>query len=214
MKSAWLLAPLALLFTFNAYANDQKFTEGVNYVRISPAQPTDVKPGQIEVIEFFWYGCPHCFRVEPSLEAWLKSKPKDVMFRRIPGAMPGSEFYTDAQAFYTAQVLGIGDKIHEPLFNAIHLEADVALASDKDALREFFGKYGVSAKDFDAAWDSFTVRTRLAEAAQIEARYGIDGVPTFVIDGKWMTGAGYGMPETEIMDCVDFLVRKDRQSMH
>ena len=213
MKSAWLLAPLALFFTCEAYAANPTFVQGVNYVSISPAQPTDVKPGQIEVIEFFWYGCPHCFRVEPSLEAWLKSKPKDVVFRRIPGAMPGSEFYTDAQAFYTAQVLGIGAKIHEPLFNAIHLKGNVALASDKGALRIFFGKYGVSAQDFDAAWDSFTVHTRMAEAAQVEGRYGINGVPTFVIDGKWMTGAGYGMPETEIMNCVDYLVRKDRAAM-
>ncbi len=124
-------------------ANAAAFQEGINYVPVSPAQPTSVGPGQIEVIEFFWYGCPHCFGVEPYLEAWLKNKPANVVFKRIPAAWPGGEHMDiDAKAFYTAQSLGIGEKIHEPLFNAIHLQNQLNLTSNQDALQKFFARCG------------------------------------------------------------------------
>ena len=210
MKSRWLILPFLLLLSGAALADTTSFQEGVNYEVINPAQPTQAKPGQVEVIEFFWYGCPHCFGVEPYLEAWLKAKPKDVEFRRIAAAMKNSEFYTDAQAFYTAQVLGIGDKIHEPFFNAIHLDNNAALRDDVDALRTFFGKFGVAPKDFDATWSSFAVQTRMAESQQIGDRYGINGVPTFIINGKWKTGAGYQMAYPDIVKCVQFLVDKEK----
>lgn len=178
------------------------------FSELKPPQPTETA-GKIEVVEFFWYGCPHCFAVEPYLEAWLKSKPKGVAFRRIPAAMPNSEFYTDAQAYFTAQILGIGDKIHEPFFNAIHLEGNGALRDDVGALRDFFGKFGVAPKDFDGTWNSFAVQTRMAQAQQEAKRYNVDGVPTIIVNGKWMTGAGYQMAYSDIMKCVQFLVDRE-----
>jgi len=210
MKSRWLILPFLMLLSGTALADMTTFQEGINYEAVTPAQPTEVKPGEVEVIEFFWYGCPHCFAVEPYLEAWLKSKPKGVVFRRIPAAMPNSEFYTDAQAYFTAQILGIGDKIHEPFFNAIHLDGNGALRDDVDALRSFFGKFGVSPKDFDATWSSFAVQTRMAEAQQMGNRYNISGVPTIIVNGKWKTGAGYEMAYPDIVKCVQFLVDKER----
>ncbi len=210
MKSRWLILPFVFFLSGAAFADTISFQEGTNYEAVTPAQPTEAKAGQVEVIEFFWYGCPHCFAVEPYLEAWLKSSPKGVQFRRIAAAMKGSEFYTDAQAYYTAQVLGVGDNIHEPLFNAIHLDGDGALRDDVDALRTFFGKYGVSAKDFDATWNSFAVQTRMSEAAQVGNRYAVSGVPTFIINGKWKTGAGYNMNYPDIIKCVQFLVDKEK----
>ena len=210
MKSRWLILPVLMLLSGAALADTTSFQEGINYEAVTPAQPTEAKPGEVEVIEFFWYGCPHCFAVEPYLEAWLKSKPKGVAFRRIPAAMPNSEFYTDAQAYFTAQILGIGDKIHEPFFNAIHLDGNGALRDDVDALRAFFGKFGVAPKDFDATWSSFAVQTRMAEAQQIAARYGIEGVPTIIVNGKWKTGAGYQMGYPDIVKCVQFLVDKEK----
>lgn len=209
MKTRWLILPVLMLLAAPALADTTNFQEGVNYVAVTPPQPTQAKPGEVEVIEFFWYGCPHCFAVEPYLEAWLKSKPKGVVFRRIPAAMPNSEFYTDAQAYFTAQILGIGDKIHEPFFNAIHLDGNGALRDDVGALRDFFGKFGVSAKDFDATWSSFAVQTRMAEAQQAGNRYGIQGVPTIIVNGKWMTGAGYELAYPDIVKCVQFLVNKE-----
>ncbi|MGA9853726.1 MAG: thiol:disulfide interchange protein DsbA/DsbL [Gammaproteobacteria bacterium] len=190
------------------------FQEGVNYVPVSPVQPTTVGPGQIEVIEFFWYGCPHCFGVEPFLEDWLKHKPANVVFKRIPAAWPGGEHMDiDAKAFYTAQALGIGEKIHEPLFNAIHLQNQYNLTSSEDALQQFFAKYGASKQQFDAAWNSFGVQLKMNQALQTLQRYGIQGVPTFIINGQWMTGAGYQMPYPEIVKCVEFLVQQQEAAL-
>src|SRR5689334_18773541 len=209
MKKTGLLLSL-LLLSGAASADMTSFAQGTNYVAVTPAQQTDVKPGQVEVIEFYWYGCPHCFALEPYLVAWEKRLPKDVVFKRIPAAMKGSEFYVDAQATIVADILGVGEKIREPFFNAIHVDDNEALRSDKDALRDFFGKYGVSPKDFDATWDSFGVQSRVGQDQQIEARYGVEGVPTIVVNGKWKTGAGYQMAPPDIMKCVEFLVAREQ----
>jgi len=213
MKIRWLLIPILLFLVGPVLADKAHYFQGVNYEAVNPAQPTDVKPGQIEVIEFYWYGCPHCYALEPYVESWEKTLPKDVVFKRIPAAMPGSEFYTDAQATFTAEVLGIGDKIREPFFDAIHAQHQVELTTDKDALRTFFGKYGVKPADFDATWDSFAVQMHLAQANQIETRYAIQGVPTLIINGKWKTGAGYQMDTKDIMGCVNYLVDQERAAM-
>ena len=198
------------------------FTEGVNYVPVSPAQATSVKSGQIEVIEFFWYGCPHCFALEPYLEAWLKHKPANVVFKRIPVAMAwGEHMDIDGYAYYTAQALGLEPKIHTPLFNAIHQDRQFALVSDEDALQAFFAHYGVSKHDFDATWKSFSVQLKMDQAADIEKRYGLEGVPTIIVNGKWKTGAVYKnadgryMSPVQIMQCVNMLVqREEREIKH
>ena len=206
MKMRWLILPL-LLVTGSALADTTTFQQGTNYLPMTPAQPVDVAPGQVEVIEFFWYGCPHCYALEPYLEAWLKHKPKNVVFKRIPVAQPwGEQMDIDGHAYFTAQVLGIGDKIHEPFFDAIHKNGQPELRNDVDAIRSFFGKFGVSGKDFDAAWGSFGVQAKLSQAANLEQRYGLEGVPTLVINGKWKTGAGYQMTNADTMKCVQFLV--------
>jgi thiol:disulfide interchange protein DsbA len=191
--------------------------EGMSFEALTPNGPTAVKPGQIEVIEFYWYGCPHCFALEPNVEAWEKAGlPKDVVFKRVPESIPDSEFYVDAQATFTAEQLGVGEQIREPLFNAIHLDDDDALRTNVDALRTFFGKFGVKPADFDAAWNSFGVQTALAKAQKLEDADNVDRVPTIVIDGKWKTGAGYKlasgdyMKPQDIMDCVRFLIDRQR----
>ena len=208
--TAVCLAACALGFSAASTAATPTFQEGVNYVPVSPAQPTSVDKGQIEVIEFFWYGCPHCFALEPYLESWLKHKPANVVFKRVPGALPGSEWITDAQAYYTAQALGLEPKITTPLFNAIHLKRQVDLARSQDALQKFFADYGVSKKDFDSAWNSFSVKLKMNQAADMEQRYGLEGVPTIIVNGKWKTGAGYQMEPSEIMKCVQYLVEKEQ----
>jgi thiol:disulfide interchange protein DsbA len=209
MKKIWLSLALLLLPVAGFADAPANFVEGTNYVPVTPAQKTDVKPGQIEVIEFYWYGCPHCFALEPFVQAWEQHLPKDVVFKRVPAAMKGSEFYVDAQAAFTADQLGIGDKIREPFFNAIHRDDDEALRTDQDAIRSFFGKYGVSPKDFDAAWNSFGVQMDIARSQHLGDLYQVEGVPTIIVNGKWKTGAGYQMQPADIMRCVEFLVAKE-----
>ena len=214
MKKWWCL-PLLLAFSGAAFADEAmtSFTQGVNYVAVSPAQATAVQPGQIEVIEFYWYGCPHCFALEPFIVQWEKTKPKNVVFKRVPAAMKDSEFYVDAQATVTADILGIGDKVREPFFNAIHVDDDEALRTDKDAIRSFFGKFGVKPADFDATWDSFGVQTQLSRDQQLAARYDVSGVPSVIVNGKWMTGAGYQMSPDNIMRCIEFLIAREQAAL-
>ena len=190
------------------------FQQGVNYVPVSPAQPTTAAPGQIEVIEFFWYGCPHCFAFEPYVDAWLKHKPANVVFKLIPAAWSGGDHMAiDARAYFTAQALGLESKIHDPLFNAIHVQNQFALTSSQDALQQFFTKYGVNKQQFDSTWNSFGVNLKMNQALQTLTRYGVQGVPTFIINGKWMTGAGYQMPPQQTMQCVEFLVQQEEAAL-
>src|SRR5487761_1602678 len=111
VKKIWWSLPLLLSLSLPALAGQDNFFEGINYEPVTPAQTTGVKPGQVEVIEFYWYGCPVCFALEPYVESWEQQLPKGVVFKRVPGAMPDSEFYVDAQATAVAEVLGIGGKI-------------------------------------------------------------------------------------------------------
>jgi protein dithiol oxidoreductase (disulfide-forming) len=221
MKRLWLSIFLSLCcsaaFAADAPVDGSRFMEGLSYEALTPIGPTDVTPGQIEVVEFYWYGCPHCFALEPYVEAWEKAGlPQDVVFKRVPESAPDSQFYTDAQAAFAADQLGIGGKIREPFYNAIHLDNDAALRTDHDALRQFFGKFGVKPADFDAAWDSAGVQAALARAQKLEDADGIQGVPIIVIDGKWKTGAGKRlasgdyMKPADIMDCVRFLIARQR----
>lgn len=216
LAAACLVAGL-MIFGSSAVASDS-FQEGANYLPVSPAQPTTVQPGQIEVIEFFWYGCPHCFAYEPYVEAWLKHKPANVVFKLIPAAWSGGEHMDiDARAYYTAQALGLEPKIHDPLFNAIHVDNRYDLTQSQSALQEFFAKYGVSKQQFDSTWNSFGVNLKMNQALQTLTRYGIQGVPTFVVNGKWLTGAGYPadnpMPPKEAMQCVEFLVQQEETAL-
>ena len=211
MKKFWLLIPFLLCVSASAVADMTTFMEGLNYEAVTPTQPTDVKPGQIEVIEFYWYGCPHCFALEPYVEAWEKAGlPKDVVFKRVPGAMKDSQFYVDAQATFTAEELGIGEKIREPLFNAIHLDGKDSLRFDKDSIRDFFGNYGVKPTDFDAAWDSAAVQADLLAAQKLGERYQLTSVPIIIVNGKWKTGMGYEMQAADIIRCIQFLIDKER----
>ena len=224
-RNKLLIAALVLVFGWSvvgtASATDsQIYTQGPSYVPVSPAEPTSVKPGQIEVVEFFWYGCPHCFALEQYLEPWLEHKPANVVFKRIPVAMSwGEHMDIDGYAFYTAQALGLEPKINTPLFNAIHQKRQRNLTNDKTALQAFLKGYGVSEKDFDATWNSFSVQFEMSQAAETEKRVGLKGVPTIIVNGKWMTGAGYKtsngnyMTPAQIMRCVNMLVQNEEAAL-
>ncbi|MGH8278927.1 MAG: thiol:disulfide interchange protein DsbA/DsbL [Gammaproteobacteria bacterium] len=211
---ATLLAVSLLAFGCTSRAQND-FIEGLNYVPVKPAHPTQVKPGQIEVIEFFWYGCPHCFAVEPYLEVWRHTKPANVVLKLIPAAWTGGEHMdVDGRAYYTALALGLEPKIHEPLFNAIHLDGQYGLITSQAALQDFFAKYGVSAQQFNATWNSPKVNQEMQQALQTITGYGVMGVPTFVVNGKWLTGGGYGdMTPARIVTCLKFLVQKEEAAL-
>jgi protein dithiol oxidoreductase (disulfide-forming) len=165
-----------------------RFKEGVNYQRLVPAQPTTVAPGKVEVVEVFWYGCGHCFALDPALESWRsKAKPGYAEFVRVP-AMWNDTTRMHARLFYTTELLGKLDQLHTPIFREIHVNGNQLNTVDKIAA--FFKQHGVSAEDFNQAFSSFAVESKLQRADFLNRRYRVQSVPTFVVNGKYTTDVG------------------------
>jgi thiol:disulfide interchange protein DsbA len=170
--------------------------------------PPDTK--KVLVQEFFWYGCPHCYAFDPYLEKWREHKPAWVNFERVPNTLGHEVGEVHARAFYVAQTLGIGDKIHTPLFDALH--RDRLPLTTLDSIRDFFVQTaGIKAADFDAIADSFGVNNQLKRSFDLAVSYGIDSVPTIVVDGKYRTDAVKAGGFDDLIKVIDFLADKSRK---
>ncbi len=185
-----------------------QFREGVAYARIVPAQPT-VDPGKIEVVELFWYGCPHCHRFLPVVERWLQRKPEDVVYVRMP-AILSDRWALLARAYYTAEALDKLDELHTALFDAIH-EQKRRLNSEQ-ALSAFFAEHGVDPEEFRRVFHSFAVESKVRRARQMTRRYHTQGTPTIVINGKYRSDPGMARGFDNLIRVMDFLVAKERQA--
>lgn len=192
-----LFAPVVL-----ASVDSAPFKEGVDYKKLKSPEPTS-DSSKVEVIEVFWYGCPHCYRFQPYIQEWLKNKPDNVAYVRMP-AILRDDWSLHARAFYTAQTLGVLDKIHEPMFNAIHAEKRYLFS--EDALMEFFAEFGVSNDDFRKTFHSFTVDSKVRRAKQMTQRYRIPGTPAVVINGKYLTGPGMAKGFANMIRVINYLV--------
>ncbi|MBI1423814.1 MAG: thioredoxin domain-containing protein [Gammaproteobacteria bacterium] len=205
------LALVAGLFLAHALPAMAEYDEGIEYQKISPPVQTD-NSQKVEVVEVFWYGCPHCYHFEPKLEAWLKRLPANVDFVRIPAVFPNRPLWElHARAYYTAELLGVLDKTHEALFDAIH-KANQRLF-DEDSLANFYAKFGVDKKLFKETMHSFGVQMKVDRAKDLCQRYGIDGVPTMVVNGKYRTFASLTNGEEGMLKVVDFLINKESKAM-
>ena len=198
---------VALLVCSQAFAADQ-YEEGIHYERVVPPQPTSTV-GKVEVLEIFWYGCPHCFRLEPYIERWLKKKPENAQFVRLPGVFRPS-WEPGARAYYTAILLDKMEEIHKPLFNAIHLQKKKL--NTEDAMRDFFADQGIDKKKFIKTYKSFAVETRLRRAKTMTGRYGIEGVPAIIINGKYRVSAQSAGSNAEMLKVINFLIAKESKS--
>lgn len=184
-----------------------QYKAGVNYKVLKDPQPTSAPEGKIEVIEFFWYACPHCFAFQPYLEKWLhKDKPANVKFVRVPVAngFRWAEIY--ARAFYTEKALGLVDKLHDAFFREIHIEHH--FLNTKDAIKAFFVAHGVSAKQFETTWSSFAVSMNVKKASNMQTDYHIMGVPMMAVDGRYKATLQNGQGLKALPKVVDFLVDK------
>lgn len=176
------------------------------YEKIEPAQNTSVAEGKVEVLEFFWYGCPHCYRLEPSMESWLKDKPDNVVFKRIaPPLNPSWENH--ARAYYAAEALGVIDKLHQPLFDAIHKNKQ--RLRGKDELADFAATQGIDRDVFLKTMDSFAVESQLRRASQLARAYRLSGVPAVAINGKFKTSGSLAGSYPRMVQIVDQLSRKE-----
>ena len=194
-RRALLLALVALPFSRSAFA--QAFQE------LNPPQPVE-SGDKIEVLEFFWYGCIHCYNLEPRIETWLRTLPKDVEFRRVP-AVFNERWAHDAAIFYAFEALGVLDKLHRPFFDAIH--RDRLRTDNAQALNEWLGKNGVDPKKFEATVKSFGVQSKTKRAIRLTSAYKIDGTPMMAVHGR------YTVPSSEAMlDTVNRLVAGVRKT--
>ena len=194
---------LAALLALPLSAGAQQF----QYGELNPPQPTEAK-GKIEVIEFFWYGCPHCYSLEPYIEVWLKKLPPDVEFRRVP-AVFNSRWGHDAAIYYTLEAMGLLDKLHRPLFDAIHKSN---LRTDNEAaLSEWLQKNGVESKKFIDTMKSFGVQSKLRRATQQTVAYKIDGTPAMAVAGRYTVSAEQGRTQQGMLQVVDGLVAMARK---
>jgi len=177
------------------------------YRVVEPPQPTQTG-NKIEVLEIFWYGCPHCYHFESYIHKWLKTKPDDVAFRRMP-AVISRNWLPHAKAFYAAVKLGVLDQIHTPLFNAIHRDRKPIFS--KQQLRKFFVSMGINGDKFIKAYDSNEVDTKIKQAFYTQRNYKITGVPTVVVGGKYLTSAMLTGSFDKMIDTINYLIKKVRR---
>lgn len=182
-------------------------TAGVEYRVLAAAQPTDTA-GKIEVIEFFSYLCPHCYNFEPVLDPWVRKLPKDAQFRRVP-AMFSDDYAQAARAYYAIEVIGEAQRLHRPLFDAVHQSIRLKI-TDEAALTAWLGKQGVDTKKFAAAYRSFSVEGRLKRAAQLTQAYKIDGVPSMAVNGKYVVITDNIKSVDQLLGISDYLIERSR----
>lgn len=203
-----LLASLMLVLSSTVWADPQLGNEFNQTVQVVP---TD-NPAKIEVTEIFWYGCPHCYQLEPQLNSWLKTLPKDVTFKRMPG-LPRPDWAPMAKAFYVMESLGVSEKLHSKLFEALHKQK-AFLPNDERAIIDWMTKEGgFDRKKVEAEFASFSLSTKLNHAAQVFRASGATGVPTLMIDGKYITSVTMAGGNNEVFNVANYIIdnlRKDK----
>jgi thiol:disulfide interchange protein DsbA len=196
----------AAVLSLSVFASPESAFEGHDYTRLDTAQP--VATGKkIEVLEFFWYRCPHCYQLEPGLNTWLKKLPKDAQIRRIPAVfrddwMPGAKIY------YTLEQMRLLDRLHHKVFDAYHKE-NLNL-NDPAVLGDWIAKQGVDRKKFEAIYNSFSTQSKATRGARLAGTYSINGVPAFIIDGKYSTSMSMTEGEPRLFEVLDQLIVKAR----
>jgi protein dithiol oxidoreductase (disulfide-forming) len=177
------------------------------YSRLKEPFATE-SPGKIEVAEFFWYGCIHCYNLEPALESWVAKLAPDVQFRRIP-AVFNPRWGQDAAIFYTFEALGVVEKMHRPFFDSIH--KDRLRTDNPAALDEWLTNHGLDAKKFEATMKSFGVQSKVKRAAQLTGASQIDGTPALAVQGKFTISAEQGKTHEGMLENADRLIASIRK---
>jgi protein dithiol oxidoreductase (disulfide-forming) len=198
---------LAVLAAGPCYGQELAVRAGVDYELLRAAQPTSASEGRVEVAEVFQYGCGGCAQFEPHLESWAATKPEHIELVRIP-AVWNSLGELHARAFYTAEALGVLEKIHAPFFRAFHLEGNRLETETK--VRALFAAHGVNTKTFDATFASFAVQAKLQRAKELVTRYGIPETPAIIVDGKYLTHGGLAGTYERWFEIVEALAARER----
>jgi thiol:disulfide interchange protein DsbA len=197
-----------------------RWKEGENFTAYPVAQPVSAPLGKIEVVEGFWYGCGHCYSLEPRIESWEKSKPDWVVLRRLP-VVWNEVTREDARLYYTIESLGLVDKLHAEVFREIHARhrpltvirgGRVDKAATEKAAREFLASHGVPAADFDKHYRTFSAENKLRQAENASRRYLLDHTPMFVVHGKYLTDAEMAGGIDQLFQLVSDLAAREHEA--
>jgi len=205
-----ILLSLLMFLSFSALAAEPQM--GTNFDKTAQTMPTDNK-NKIEVMELFWYGCIHCYEMDPMLSDWVKKLPKDVYFKRVP-AIPRPEWAAMAKAFYAMETLGVSEKLHASIFDAVHKEKKLNPADEKAILEWVTLKSGLDRKKVEEAFNSFSMNASMNRSVQIFRAAGATGVPSLVIDGKYITSSTMAGGNNEALKLTDYIIaniRKDKK---
>ena len=205
MLKKWMLVLLTSFVFTMPVAAQMAFVEGVDYQLIEPAVPTS-DPAKVVVTEIFWYGCPHCFRFEPFVEKWAESIPDGVVFEQVPSAI-NAAWTVHARAYYAFKMMGAQKQLHKKLFNAIHVQRQ--RLNSLDSIAGFVAEQGLDEKEFRKQYASFPVETLIRKGKQKELHYGLEGVPTIIVNGKYRTSGVMAGNFSRLLQIIDFLVANE-----
>jgi len=201
----WLGGALALSLAFcpaGAAAQEKTFVEGGHYELLREAQPVQTGD-KIEVVEMFWYQCPHCYRLEPFITQWLQNKPDNAAFVPIPAVL-GPRWAFSARMFYALEALGLEQNLHAKVFTAIH-SARRPLENFKQ-FADWAAENGAKRSEIQAAFNSFAVNNKVNFAEVMTRRYGLTGVPAIIVDGRYRTSVSLAGSHQELLEVIDYLV--------
>jgi len=201
-----LLSALMLLVSFNVLAADPQV--GRDFDKTTQAMATDT-PNKIEVAELFWYGCIHCYQIDPIISAWAKKLPADVVFKRVPG-LPRADWAPMAKAYYALEDLKLSDKLHMPLFDAIHKQKTLNPSDEAAAIDWISKQGGLDRKKVEDAFKSFSMNNKLNRAAQFFRASGATGVPGIIVDGQFITSSTMAGGNEQALKVADYLIANIR----
>jgi thiol:disulfide interchange protein DsbA len=207
--AAWAVAGAALGLPGAVFAQAQKPEEGTDYQTLANRVNGDAPPGKVEVIEFFWYSCPHCNAFEPKLEAWMKKLPADVILKRVPVAFR-DDFVPQQRLYYTLEALGKVNELHAKVFQAIHAERQAM--NREDLIIDWAGKQGLDKAKFKDLYNSFSVSSKARRASQLQDAFKVTGVPSIGVAGRYYTDGDLARNMDRALQVTDYLIAEARKT--
>lgn len=205
MKSVLIKRVFWMLLLLPALLQAKEYKEGVEYIKLATPLPTQTGD-KIEVQEFFWYGCPHCFQFDPKIEHWVKNKPANVEFVRTPAPL-NPNWMVHTKTYYALEAMGKIEQFHTPLFNAMHVTKMKLYTPE--AIADFLAQKGVDRKMFLDTFNSFPVDSRSRKAAQLGNQYKVTGVPALTVNGKYLINTNQAGGFDEVLNILNYLVNKE-----
>ena len=193
--------------TWGGLAQAQNFQEGIEYATLDQPMTTEAGPGKIELIEFFWYSCPHCNAFEPTFKQWIERQPKDVSIKRVPVRFR-DDFEPQQRMYYVLEALGKIEPLHGRLFQAIHVERQPL--ANAEQLAQWAQKQGIAKADFDQTYNSFSVVSKARRATQLQQAFKVQGVPSLGINGRFYTDGSMAGGMARALQIVDALIAAER----